>query len=112
VDTPNDTPDVGNDVAKILVEVEPLRRLTVAILIAAGLRATEAETTAKVLVASDMRGIASHGVARLDWYVTMIGEGGIDSRATTEVVRESASTASAWSPCATPITTGSPATMR
>ena len=53
----------------------------------------EAEQTAQVLVASDRRGIASHGVARLNYYVTMIQEGFIDPRARPEIVRQSATTA-------------------
>jgi L-2-hydroxycarboxylate dehydrogenase (NAD+) len=75
------------------VDVDALRTLAASILRAVGLAPTDAETAARVLVASDMRGIASHGVARLDWYVTMIDEGTIDPRATADVVRESASTA-------------------
>jgi LDH2 family malate/lactate/ureidoglycolate dehydrogenase len=46
-----------------------------------------------VLVASDVRGIASHGVARLEYYVTMIEEGFIDPRAASTCIRESATTA-------------------
>ncbi len=83
----------SNGSANIRVEVPALRALAAAILTAVGLDAADAETTASVLVAADARGIASHGVARIGWYVTMIDEGGIDPRARCAVVRETASTA-------------------
>ncbi|MGE5362003.1 MAG: Ldh family oxidoreductase [Bacteroidales bacterium] len=40
-----------------------------------GLSARDAETTARVLVSADLRGIASHGVARLGRYVKGLKEG-------------------------------------
>ena len=59
----------------------------------AGMSADGAATTADVLIASDVRGIASHGLARLPYYVTAIEGGGIDPRAEPIIVRESATTA-------------------
>jgi LDH2 family malate/lactate/ureidoglycolate dehydrogenase len=58
-----------------------------------GVREADADTTAAVLVASDVRGIASHGVARLDYYTALIERGGADPRAEPTIVRESATTA-------------------
>ncbi len=75
------------------VREEDLAAFTGNVLRRAGVPEEAARQTASVLVASDVRGIASHGVARLDYYVTMIEEGFIDCRATPAVVRESATTA-------------------
>jgi LDH2 family malate/lactate/ureidoglycolate dehydrogenase len=45
------------------------------------------------LVASDLRGIESHGVARLEQYVAAIDAGVLDPRATPEIVQQGAVTA-------------------
>ena len=50
-------------------------------------------TTATVLAASDVRGIESHGVARLELYVAAIEAGVIDPAAQPETVRQSGATA-------------------
>jgi LDH2 family malate/lactate/ureidoglycolate dehydrogenase len=56
-------------------------------------REDDAATVADVLVASDVRGIASHGMARLAYYALSLENGGIDPRAVPVVARESATTA-------------------
>jgi LDH2 family malate/lactate/ureidoglycolate dehydrogenase len=53
----------------------------------------EARTAADVLAYSDLRGIDSHGVARLVTYVDMLELGRINPRPSVSVVRETASTA-------------------
>jgi L-2-hydroxycarboxylate dehydrogenase (NAD+) len=58
-----------------------------------GVPADDARTAATVLQAADLRGIDSHGVARLHSYYDMLRLGRINPRATVSVVRESASTA-------------------
>jgi L-2-hydroxycarboxylate dehydrogenase (NAD+) len=75
------------------VSQDALTSFTAAILRACGASDADAAITAEVLVASDVRGISSHGVARLDYYVAMIEAGTLDPRAQAKVVRESASTA-------------------
>jgi L-2-hydroxycarboxylate dehydrogenase (NAD+) len=70
-----------------------LHTFTTHLLVRVGLREEDATATADVLVASDVRGIASHGMARLAYYVLSLENGGIDPRATPEIVRESATTA-------------------
>jgi len=53
----------------------------------------DAETVADVLVAADLRGIESHGVARLEsYYVSRIRKGTLDPKATRTVVRETDTT--------------------
>src|SRR5436305_7628699 len=53
----------------------------------------DARLAATVLQSADLRGIDSHGVARLHSYVDMFQLGRIDPKAKVTVVRESASTA-------------------
>ncbi|MBD5656048.1 MAG: Ldh family oxidoreductase [Candidatus Eremiobacteraeota bacterium] len=58
-------------------------------LTAANVRADDAELAAEVLVTSDVRGIESHGVARLErFYVDRIRDGIIDPQARETIVRE------------------------
>ncbi|HZS88885.1 MAG TPA: Ldh family oxidoreductase [Chloroflexota bacterium] len=66
---------------------------TAAILRAAGMGEEGARIAATVLVASDARGIESHGVARLPQYIKLIEAGVLDPAATPVVERQSASTA-------------------
>lgn len=75
------------------VPEQGLLLFTTEVLRKAGVRDADAEVTAAVLVASDVRGIASHGVARLAYYLTMIEAGTIDPRSEPAIVRESATTA-------------------
>jgi LDH2 family malate/lactate/ureidoglycolate dehydrogenase len=58
-----------------------------------GVPEDDARTAATVLQAADMRGIESHGVARLHSYFDMLTLGRIDPKPNVAIVRESASTA-------------------
>jgi LDH2 family malate/lactate/ureidoglycolate dehydrogenase len=72
---------------------EALRRFVSDAMLAVRANAEDAELTADVLVASDLRGIESHGVARLErFYIDRILEGFIDPQAAEETVRETPAT--------------------
>src|SRR5712692_8119849 len=58
-----------------------------------GVPEEDARTAAAVLQAADLRGIDSHGVARLHTYFDMLTLGRIEPKANVTIVRESASTA-------------------
>ncbi len=58
-----------------------------------GVPTTDANQAADILVLSDLRGIDSHGIARLRSYVSMLSIGRINPRPNIRVVRESLSTA-------------------
>lgn len=75
------------------IDEEALIAYTAAVIAHAGAPLADARTTAAVLVASDVRGIESHGVARLEQYIAMIDAGVLDPAAQPEVVRQSAATA-------------------
>jgi LDH2 family malate/lactate/ureidoglycolate dehydrogenase len=61
-------------------------------LLAAGARGADAIAVADVLVAADLRGVASHGVARLRRYVEGLRSGGINAHPNTSTISESAAT--------------------
>src|SRR5437879_5130450 len=75
------------------IDEETLKTHTAAIVRHAGASAEDARTTAEVLVASDIRGIESHGVARLEQYIASIHAGVLDPKAQPEIIRQSAATA-------------------
>ena len=58
-----------------------------------GVPKADAEITAKVLVEADLRGIDSHGVARMSRYVSGIQQGMMKPKANARIVHETASTA-------------------
>ncbi len=58
-----------------------------------GVPAQDASTAAEVLIAADLRGIDSHGVARLHTYFDMLELGRINPRCSPRIVRETQSTA-------------------
>jgi L-2-hydroxycarboxylate dehydrogenase (NAD+) len=81
------------DVAVRRVAERDLHAFTTRLLCSRGVSEPDAAMVADVLVASDVRGIASHGMARLSYYVQSLENGGMDPRAVPIVVRESATTA-------------------
>jgi L-2-hydroxycarboxylate dehydrogenase (NAD+) len=81
------------DVAVRRVAERDLHAFTMRLLCSRGVSEPDAAAVADVLVASDVRGIASHGMARLSYYVQSLENGGMDPRAAPIVVRESATTA-------------------
>ncbi len=70
-----------------------LREFTKRVFGKLGVPEPEAVLAADVLATADLRGIDSHGVARLHTYFDLLSVGRINPRPTLRVVRESASTA-------------------
>ncbi|MFD7015303.1 Ldh family oxidoreductase [Streptomyces sp. NPDC059928] len=70
------------------VDKKSLTAFVRAALVAAGARQSDAELTADVLVAADLAGVDSHGVARLRRYVQGLHDGSISATARPEIVRE------------------------
>lgn len=71
----------------------PLRAFTRDVFIAIGCPEQDAELAADVLLAADLRGIDSHGVARLSGYVRLWENGRLNARPQIRVVHETATTA-------------------
>ncbi len=76
-----------------LYSYDSLFRLSADVFLAMGCSVADAELAAQVLVAADMRGIDSHGVARLSGYVRLWEAGRINPRPDIKVVHETPSTA-------------------
>lgn len=81
----------GTEVVR--VPVQALLDFVVAFMRKMGLNRDQAAQAAEILVASDLRGIESHGVPRLDMYMEMFRRGIIKADATSIIERESGATA-------------------
>ena len=70
-----------------------LRDFTTQVFIHFGVPKADAEQAADVLAKSDLRGIDSHGVARLHTYFEMLELGRINPKPNIKIIREKASVA-------------------
>jgi LDH2 family malate/lactate/ureidoglycolate dehydrogenase len=75
------------------VPVDRVRSQITAVLAAWGMPGDLAETTAEVMVDTDVTGVDSHGVSMLMFYERLVRSGGLDLGARPTVVRENAVTA-------------------
>src|SRR2546428_10205073 len=75
------------------VQEKPLRRFCEQVLAKLGVPAEDARVTTDVLVLADLRGIDSHGVARLGRYVNGLKQGTMKATDQSRVVREAKATA-------------------
>ena len=82
-----------SDVAVIVYPIERLREFSTRTFRHFGVPEAEARLAAEVLAASDLRGIDSHGVARLHTYFDMLELGRINPKPAIKIVRETPSTA-------------------
>ena len=73
--------------------IEALREFSTRIFLHFGVPKEDAMQAADVLAAADLRGIDSHGVARLYSYVGMLTEGHINPRPKVKTLRSTMSTA-------------------
>ncbi len=77
----------------INVKVDVLRQFMRDGFVAAGVSESDAEISSNVLIASDLRGIDSHGIGRFKMYIDRIQSGQIDPAARPEVIKETETTA-------------------
>ena len=76
-----------------LASEDRLRRFVTEALVRSGVAAEQAAVVADVLVTADLRGIESHGVARLEsYYVSRIRNGHLNPKPNYEIVRETETT--------------------
>lgn len=73
--------------------IEKLREFCTRVFLHSGVRKNDAEQAADVLACADLRGIDSHGVARMYSYFGMLSEGHINPKPKIKIVRSTASTA-------------------
>ncbi len=76
----------------VRIPAEDLQRFVTTVFMRAGLPEEDAAISAEILVAADLRGFDSHGVARLDYYVSRLEAGVVNLRPNFRVVAESAAT--------------------
>lgn len=82
--------------AEVETRVFPIERLSefcIRVFVHFGISKSDAEQAAEVLAAADLRGIDSHGVARLYSYFGLLSEGLINPTPKIQTVRSTASTA-------------------
>ncbi|MBI1306149.1 MAG: Ldh family oxidoreductase [Bacteroidetes bacterium] len=75
-----------------VVSPEKLKELTIAIFSKMGCSESDAHLAADVLISADMRGIDSHGVARLSGYVRLWKAGRINAKASPKLIYENPTT--------------------
>lgn len=73
--------------------IEALREFSARVFLHFGCRKEDAEQAADVLACADLRGIDSHGIARLHSYFEMLSEAGVNPKPNIEIVRSTLSTA-------------------
>ena len=73
---------------EVLVDAELLRTFTVRAFEQAGVAHNDASVAADVLVAADLRGVESHGVARLHHYLAHLRQGLVGRENRVRIVRE------------------------
>jgi len=78
---------------EVIVQADPLKTFCRRAFERLGVSPVDAEVIADVLVQADLRGIGSHGVARLRRYVNGLQEGQMVARPKVKVVHETPSTA-------------------
>lgn len=83
----------GPDAEKNVFRIEALREFTTRVFLHFGCPKEDAEEAADVLACADLRGIDSHGVARLHTYVDLLSSGAINPTPQIEVIRSTMSTA-------------------
>lgn len=76
-----------------LIPVDTLRSFIKDVLLTVGVPPEDAETCTDVIIASDLRGIESHGIGRLKYYYDRIKSGQHQVVTRVEIVRESPTTA-------------------
>ena len=74
------------------VNWEELRVFTREVFIRAGVPAEDAAIEAEVIVWANLRGVDSHGVLRIPWYLELIDKGEMKTRPTIHVLTETAAT--------------------
>lgn len=74
--------------ADIRVSAQELQTFTTAVFINAGLPPADAAIEAEVLVWANLRGIDSHGVRRIPWYLSLVDKGEMNPHPTIRTLKE------------------------
>src|SRR5437588_7593564 len=82
-----------NEVQSKIFPIERLREFCIRVFLHFGVPNSDADQAADVLACADLRGVDSHGVARMCSYCGMLSEGHINPKPKIKIVRSTASTA-------------------
>jgi L-2-hydroxycarboxylate dehydrogenase (NAD+) len=82
-----------DEIELTIYPIERLHEFSTRVFVSCGVLEADARLAADVLATSDLRGIESHGIARLHTYFEMLNCGRINPRPVVQVVRQSPSTA-------------------
>jgi len=77
---------------EVRVDWQSLKEFTQEVFVQVGLPPKDAETEAEVLVWANLRGVDSHGVLRIPWYVRNVDTGQMNPRPNIRVEKETAAT--------------------
>jgi len=75
---------------EVRVAWEPLKAFTQEVFVKVGMPPQDAEIVADVLVWANLRGVDSHGVLRIPWYVDMVDSGQINVKPDVKILKETA----------------------
>ena len=78
--------------SEIRIAHEPLQQFTREVFSQAGMPPQDAETEAVTLIWANLRGVDSHGVLRIPWYVDNIDKGVMNPKPNIRVVHETPAT--------------------
>lgn len=78
--------------SEVLVDPDDLKRFTTEVFERAGMPAEDAEIEADVLVWANLRGVDSHGVLRIPWYIQNVDDGVFNVSPKIEIEKETAAT--------------------
>ena len=78
--------------SEVLVDPDDLKRFTTEVFEHAGMPPGDAEIEADVLVWANLRGVDSHGVLRIPWYIQNVDDGVFNVSPEIEVEKETAAT--------------------
>src|SRR5437764_11860505 len=81
------------EVQSKIFPIERLREFCIRVFLHVGVPNSDADQAADVLACADLRGVDSHGVARMCSYCGMLSEGHINPKPKIKIVRSTASTA-------------------
>ncbi|MCZ6675748.1 MAG: Ldh family oxidoreductase [Candidatus Poribacteria bacterium] len=77
---------------EVRVDRESLQAFTREVFVRVGMPPEDAETEAEVLVWANLRGVDSHGVLRIPWYVELVNRGEMNPTPNIEVLKETPAT--------------------
>jgi LDH2 family malate/lactate/ureidoglycolate dehydrogenase len=77
---------------EIRIAAAELQEFAKGVFVAAGVPSEDAALEAEVLVWANLRGVDSHGVLRIPWYVDLLAKGDMNARPNVRVERETAAT--------------------